>query len=104
MQKESDFVKEVTTAKNDTKNNLVLLQYIIFKCLGTLRCMEIAVLIEIAISSHNNWLYESLFSQLVENQEKEDSSLPLFAVQKQGKIGGEFSENTVGEHEIVKNL
>lgn len=31
-------------------------------------------------------------------------SLPLFAVQNQGTTVGEFSENTVGEHEIVKNL
>jgi len=62
----------VTTLKNYTKNNPGLLQYNIFKCLGTSCYMKSAVLIEITTSSHNKWLYESLFSQLPESEEQRE--------------------------------
>lgn len=67
--------------------------------------MKSAVLIEIAISSHNNWLYESLFSQLLESEEeKEEKAEDSHFLQSKNRERQWENGNGVGEHEVKKKL
>lgn len=64
--------------------------------------MKSALLIEIAVPSHNNSFYESIFFQLVEN-EVEAESLSLLEIQNEGKMARLFSGNGVRKHEVTDN-
>lgn len=66
--------------------------------------MKSAVLIEIAISSHNNWLYESLFSQLLESEEEKEEKAEDSHLQSKNRERQWENGNGVGEHEVKKKL